>query len=139
MRNHKPILLVEDNQVDVMSVKRALKELKLANPLAIAGDGQQALDYLRDPENDHPCIILLDLQMPRMDGIEFLQVIKEDDLLKSIPVVVLSTSAEDRDKLASFKLSVAGYMIKSVDYNQFVKVIKTIHLYWTLSELPEST
>ena len=136
MRNNKPIMLVEDDQIDVMSVKRALQELNVTNTLNVVGDGLEALEFLRDPANVSPCIILLDLQMPRMGGIEFLQVIKQDDVLKSIPVVVLTTSDEDQDKVASFKLSVAGYIIKPVDYRQFVEAMRTIRLYWTLSELP---
>jgi CheY-like chemotaxis protein len=94
------------------------------------------LEYLRDEKNEKPCIILLDLNMPRMNGIEFLKIAKQDELLKMIPVVILTTSKEDRDKVESFKLSIAGYMIKPVDYQQFVEVIKTINIYWTLSELP---
>ena len=136
MRNNEPIMLVEDDQIDVMSVKRALQELNVTNTLIVVGDGLEALKFLRDPANVRPCIILLDLQMPRMGGIEFLQVIKQDDVLKSIPVVVLTTSDEDQDKVASFKLSVAGYIIKPVDYRQFVEAMRTIRLYWTLSELP---
>ena len=84
-----------------------------------------------------PCIILLDLNTPRMNGIEFLKIIKNDKKYKKIPVIVLTTSREERDKVDSFELGVAGYMVKPVDYLQFVEVIKTIHLYWTLSELPE--
>ena len=137
MRNNKPIMLVEDDQIDVMSVKRALQELNVTNTLNVVGDGLEALEFLRDPANASPCIILLDLQMPRMGGIEFLQVIKHDDVLKSIPVVVLTTSDEDQDKVASFKLSVAGYIIKPVDYRQFVEAMRTIRLHWTLSELPD--
>ena len=136
MRTDKPILLVEDDRVDAMTVQRALKELKVMNQLDIAGDGEEALAFLRDPENERPCIILLDLNMPRMNGIEFLEVIKQDQALKRIPVVVLTTSAEEQDKVDSFSLGVAGYMVKPVDYEQFVEVVRTIDLYWTLSELP---
>ncbi|MBU0943133.1 MAG: response regulator [Proteobacteria bacterium] len=137
MRSSKPILLVEDDQVDAMTVQRALKEIKITNRLDIAEDGEKALAFLENPENEQPGIILLDLNMPRMNGIEFLQRIKEDDSLKKIPVIVLTTSREDQDKVDSFKLGVAGYMVKPVDYRKFVEVIKTIDLYWTLSELPE--
>jgi CheY-like chemotaxis protein len=136
MRGKKPILLVEDDAVDVMTVKRALKEIHITNRLEAVGNGEEALEYLRDEKNEKPCIILLDLNMPRMNGIEFLKIAKQDELLKMIPVVILTTSKEDRDKVESFKLSIAGYMIKPVDYQQFVEVIKTINIYWTLSELP---
>lgn len=137
MRGKRPILLVEDDTVDAMTVKRALREIHVTNRVVNAGNGEEALEYLRDPANEEPCIILLDLNMPRMNGIEFLEVAKHDDLLKMIPVVVLTTSREEQDKVESFKLSVAGYMIKPVDYQQFVEVIRTINIYWTLSELPE--
>ncbi|MBU1139396.1 MAG: response regulator [Proteobacteria bacterium] len=137
MRSSKPILLVEDDQVDAMTVKRALKEINVTNRLDIVDDGEKALAFLENPENENPGIILLDLNMPRMNGIEFLHIVKKDDMLQKIPVIVLTTSREDQDKVDSFKLGVAGYMVKPVDYLKFVEVVKTIDLYWTLSELPE--
>ena len=133
---NKPILLVEDDQVDVMTVTRALKEIHVTNPLITRENGEEALNYLRDPNNEKPCIILLDLNMPIMNGFEFLQVVKHDDLLKSMPVVVLTTSEEQQDKVNSFNLSVAGYMAKPVDYRQFVEVMRSINAYWTVSEMP---
>lgn len=133
----KPILLVEDDQVDVMTVKRALKEIKVTNPVVNPENGEEALKYLRDPAREKPCIILLDLNMPIMNGIEFLEVIKHDTRLKRIPVVVLTTSEEQQDKMNSFDLGVAGYMAKPVDYRQFVEVMRTIDAYWTISEVPE--
>jgi CheY-like chemotaxis protein len=139
MRTTKPILLVEDDRVDAMTVKRALKEINVLNRLDVASDGEKALASLRNPENEHPCIILLDLNMPRMNGLEFLRVIKQDQVLKRIPVVVLTTSKDEQDKMDSFNLGVAGYMVKPVDYHQFVEAVKTIDLYWTLSELPPET
>lgn len=137
MNNKKPILFIEDDSVDVMTVKRALKELHINNRLDIAGDGEEALEYLNNPVNKLPCIILLDLNMPRMNGIEFLKIAKGDKKLKSIPVVILTTSREEQDKIDSFELGVSGYMLKPVEYREFVDVIRTINLYWTLSELPE--
>jgi CheY-like chemotaxis protein len=137
MRSSKPILLVEDDLVDAMIVKRALKDIKVINRLDIAEDGERALTYLENSENELPGIILLDLNMPRMNGIEFLQRVKTDERLKKIPVVVLTTSKEEQDKVDSFELGVAGYMIKPVDYKKFVEVVKAIDLYWTLSELPD--
>lgn len=136
MRDKEQILLVEDDSVDAMTVKRALKDIKVTNQLNIVGNGEEALDFLRDEKKETPGIILLDLNMPKMNGIEFLKVAKQDDLLKRIPVVVLTTSKEEQDKVESFDLGVAGYMIKPVDYMQFVEVVRTINLYWTLSELP---
>ena len=108
----------------------------MTNPVKVAGNGEEALDYLKDNGNDKPNIILLDLNMPKMNGIEFLKVVKNDEDMKKIPVVVLTTSKEDQDRVESFSLSVAGYMVKPVDYMKFVEVVKAIDLYWTLSELP---
>ncbi len=135
MRDNKPILLAEDDMVDSMTVKRAFKEIHITNPLVIVENGEKALAHLRDKNNAKPAIILLDLNMPKMNGIEFLKISKKDDDLKRIPVVVLTTSKEEQDKTESFNLGVSGYMIKPIDYVQFLEVIKTIHLYWTLSEL----
>ena len=137
MKNAKPILLVEDDQVDAMTVKRALKDLNVTNRLDISNNGEEALDFLRNDRNQKPGIILLDLNMPRMNGIEFLKIAKKDELLKRIPVVVLTTSKEEQDRIESFELGVAGYMIKPVDYLQFVEVMRAIDMYWTLSELAE--
>jgi CheY-like chemotaxis protein len=137
MRSDKPILLVEDDLVDRMTVERALREIHVANTLEMVSDGQEALDFLRDAAREKPGIILLDLNMPRMNGIEFLEAVKHDDVLKRIPVVVLTTSKDERDRVDSFNLGVAGYMIKPVDYMQFVEVVRAIDLYWTLSELPD--
>ena len=136
MRNSKPILLVEDDRVDAMTVQRAFKELKVTNRLVHSTNGEQALEYLRTDGNNKTCLILLDLNMPRMDGIEFLRIIKSDEVLKRIPVVVLTTSKDRQDIIETFKLNVAGYMVKAVDYKKFVEMIRTINLYWTQSELP---
>lgn len=132
-----PILLVEDDQVDVMTVKRALKEIHVTNPVVNLENGEEAVKFLRDPKSEKPCIILLDLNMPIMNGIEFLQVVKHDAQLKRTPVVVLTTSEEQQDKVSSFDLGVAGYMTKPVDYRQFVEVMRTIDAYWTVSEVPQ--
>ncbi|WP_116141618.1 response regulator [Trinickia diaoshuihuensis] len=133
---NKPILVVEDDDVDVMTIRRALKEIHVSNPIERQENGEKAIAYLRDPKNATPCIILLDLNMPVMSGIEFLEVIKSDEYLKRIPVVVLTTSREQEDKVDSFNFSVAGYMAKPVDYRQFVDVMRSIDIYWSLSELP---
>lgn len=137
MKNAKPIFLVEDDKVDAMTVKRALKELNVTNRLDIANNGEEALKFLRNEKNQKPGIILLDLNMPKMNGIEFLKVIKQDESLKRIPVIVLTTSKEEQDRVESFELGVAGYMVKPVDYLQFVEVMRAIDMYWTLSELAE--
>ena len=133
----KAIMLVEDDDVDAMTVRRALKELHVNNPLARAENGEEALAYLRQPDQVMPCIILLDLNMPVMGGIEFRQGAKHDAALKRIPVVVLTTSEGQQDKVASFDLGVAGYIRKPVDYQQFVEAVRKVDAYWTLSELPQ--
>jgi CheY-like chemotaxis protein len=129
--------LVEDDRIDAMTVRRALKELRVRNRLEVVNNGEEALKYLRRDVDIKPAIILLDLNMPKMNGIEFLQEIKRDNALKRIPVLVLTTSMEEDDKKATFNLGIAGYMIKPVDYHDFVEVVRAIDLYWTLSEFPE--
>ncbi len=136
MRNSKPILLVEDDSVDAMTVKRALRDLKVTNELVRKANGEEALEYLRDSASSRPCVILLDLNMPKMGGIEFLKVAKTDETLRKIPAIVLTTSKDDRDRVETFQLNVAGYIVKPVDYKKFVEAIRIIDLYWTLSELP---
>jgi CheY-like chemotaxis protein len=142
MKNNIPILLVEDDQVDVMTVERAFKKSKILNPLYVASNGEEALAYLRhagaykDPESSpRPGIILLDLNMPVMNGVEFLKAVKADGDLRRIPVIVLTTSREEEDRLQSFDLSVAGYIIKPVEFDKFVESVRLVDLYWTLSEL----
>ncbi len=136
MRNSKPILLVEDDEVDTMTVQRAFKDLKVTNELVHRINGEEALKYLRAEDSQMPCLVLLDLNMPKMNGVEFLKISKEDEKLKKLPVVVLTTSKEEHDIVESFELSVAGYIVKPVDYKRFVEAIRAIDLYWTLSELP---
>ena len=134
----KPILLVEDDQIDTMTVMRALKELHVTNPVEKAENGEAALALLRQPGASPPCLILLDLNMPVMGGIEFLRVVKaEGHRFRRIPVIVLTTSEEQRDKVQSFDLGVAGYIRKPVDYQRFVDTMRTVDAYWTISEMPE--
>ena len=137
MQNYKPILLVEDDDADAIITQRALKELKVANKLVRKVDGEDAIVYLRDQTNERPCVTLLDLNMPRMNGFEFLKIVKADDVLKRIPVVVLTTSNEDQNVVESFNLGVAGYIVKPVNYTRFVEAVKTLDMYWTLSRLPD--
>jgi len=137
MRNAKPVLLVEDDAIDAMTVRRAFRDLKLANPLAHATNGEAALAYLANDDDPKPCVILLDLNMPRMNGVEFMRVAKADPVLRKIPVIVFTTSRDDRDIVESYQLSVAGYIVKPVDYKKFVEAIRMIDLYWTINELPE--
>ena len=136
MNSDKPLLLIEDDEIDVLTFRRSIKELRITNELYVAGDGEEAFDILRAPKRALPCLIFLDLNMPRMTGMEFLKMIKIDEEFKRIPVVVLTTSKDERDKIESFELGVAGYMVKPVDYRHFIEVIRTLNQYWTLSELP---
>lgn len=136
MKPDQPILLVEDDRIDAMTVQRALRELNSPNPLRHVTDGEKALEHLRNPANQRPGLILLDLNMPRMNGIEFLTIAREDPELRSIPVVVLTTSREEADRLKSFNRNVAGYMVKPVDFAQFVEVMRVIGRYWLTSEAP---
>lgn len=137
MNGTKPILLVEDDEIDVMTVKRALRDIENQNSLVVTENGEEALEYLMDARNEKPFIILLDLNMPRMNGIEFLRVAKQTDAIKSIPVIVLTTSREQQDVIESYNLGVGGYMIKPVNYRQFVDAFRTINMYWNLCWLPE--
>lgn len=136
MRNSKPILLVEDDIVDTMTVERALNDLEITNRLIRTINGEEALEYLKSDSKEKPCVILMDLNMPKMNGIEFLKIIKSDEALKEIPVIVLTTSSEEQDIDESFKLGVAGYMVKPVDYEEFLEKIRAIDSYCTLIELP---
>lgn len=129
---------MEDDQIDTMTAIRALKELHVTNRVEHVEHGEAALEYLKDPNKERPCLILLDLNMPVMGGIEFLRAVKGNGLdLKRIPVVVLTTSEEQQDKVESFNLCVAGYIRKPVDYQRFVETMRTINAYWTVSEMPE--
>jgi len=138
MRNLKPILLVEDDRVDAMTFKRTLDELSIKNPVVHSLNGEEALEYLRSDGNEEPCFIFLDLNMPKMNGIEFLKIVKADNVLRKIPVVVLTTSDNERDIIESFEFGVAGYMVKPADYREFVEAIRTVNLYWSLSKLPST-
>ena len=136
------ILLVEDDEVDVMNVQRAFKKSNILNPLYMAANGLEALAVLRGKSQIEPAmpqarrLILLDLNMPRMNGIEFLRELRQDESLRSIPVIVLTTSNEDRDKVEAYNLNVAGYILKPVTFSNFVEVMATLNRYWMLSEIP---
>jgi len=136
MKDTRPILLLEDDLVDAMIVKKAFKELGIENRLIHLTDGRQAIDFLKDGSNEKPSLILLDLNMPMINGLEFLRIIKADEILKKVPVIVLTTSAQQQDVIESFRLGVAGYMLKSFNYADFVETVKTINFYWSSSELP---
>ncbi len=142
MANTLPILLAEDDLVDVKTVRRAFQQYKFANPLYVVSDGVEALEFLRRqgsyvPPADapRPGLILLDLNMPRMNGLEFLLTIKNDPNLKRIPVIVLTSSKEESDLIASYSLSVAGYIVKPVEFGKFLDVVRAIDVYWSMCEL----
>ena len=131
------ILLVEDDDVDVMNVKRAFQKNHIANPLFVAGDGEEALRQLRGGKIPRERrIVLLDLNMPRMNGIELLRELRQDPELKSATVVVLTTSNDERDKIDAYDLNVAGYLLKPVTFANFCEVMAALNKYWTLVELP---
>jgi len=131
------ILLVEDDQVDVMNVKRAFDKNQIANPLYVASDGLDGLSMLRSGAiPNERRIILLDLNMPKMSGMEFLRELRADPALQFIPVIVLTTSNDERDKVEAYNLNVAGYLLKPVTFINFVDVMGTLNKYWTLVELP---
>jgi CheY-like chemotaxis protein len=131
------ILLVEDDEVDVMNVRRAFERNNVSNPLFVAGNGLEALAMLRsDQIPKERRLILLDLNMPKMNGIEFLQALRSDPELASLPVVVLTTSNDDQDKIDAYNLNVAGYLLKPVTFSNFCERMTTLNKYWTLVEMP---
>lgn len=135
------LLLVEDDEVDVMNVMRAFKKNQITNPVHVAGNGLQALAKLRGSDgeeklNPKPKIILLDINMPKMNGIEFLKELRNDPELRSISVFVLTTSDEEKDRMAAYDLNVAGYILKPVEPDKFMVAVKTLDVFWSLIELP---
>lgn len=138
--NPKPlnILLVDDDDVDVMNVQRAFKRNNIINPLYIARDGIEAMELLRRPGGipQERRLILLDLNMPRMNGLEFLRALREDPELRALTVIVLTTSDDERDKVEAYHLNVAGYIIKPVTFLAFVEAMAALNKYWSINELP---
>ena len=131
------ILLVDDDELDVMNVQRAFRKNNIQNPLFVAHDGVEGLERLRDGSvPDDRRLVLLDLNMPRMSGIEFLRELRADPHLRNTSVVVLTTSAEDRDRVEAYNLNVAGYIIKPVTLLAFIEIMATLNKYWTVNELP---
>lgn len=133
-QNLKPVLLVEDNNMNAMAVRRAFSSLKIPRSLIHSKNGEEALKYLTDENNEKPKFILLDLNMPEMNGIELLKNIKNDPVLRRIPVVMLTTSSEKHDINKCFDLNVAGYIVKPLDYEDLVDLIKVIDIYWHYNE-----
>lgn len=136
------ILLVEDDEVDIMTVQRAFTKHNIYNPLYIANNGIEALQKLGAIDGYEATIpsqrrlILLDLNMPKMNGLEFLSKIREHPELKLTPVIVLTTSDEDRDRVEAYNLNVAGYILKPVTFSNFADVMIALNKYWTLCEMP---
>ena len=131
------ILLVEDDQIDQMNVRRAFERNKITNPLYVAENGLEALEMLRDGRvPDERRLILLDLNMPKMNGIEFLKALRSDPKIGHTPVVVLTTSNDEQDKVNAYDLNVAGYLLKPVTFTSFVELTAALNKYWTLVELP---
>lgn len=133
------ILLIEDDEIDIMNVKRAFKKNNIENPLFIANDGLEAINMLTGNQVDKipkPRIILLDLNMPRMGGIEFLQKLRIKEEFKDISVFIMTTSNEDNDKVEAYKLNVAGYILKPLSMEKFVDAVSTLKSYWKLCEYP---
>jgi DNA-binding response OmpR family regulator len=142
MNSFGSILMVEDDPRDVELSLTALEEYHLANEIVVARDGEQALDYLycrgafRDRVRGHPSVVLLDLKLPKVDGLEVLRQIKGDQTLATVPVVVLTSSREERDMVASYKLGVNAYVVKPVDFHEFANAIKELGVFWALINEP---
>ena len=129
------ILLVEDDEVDVMNVKRAFSKNNIMNPLFVAGNGVEALEMLESQIIPLPKIIILDINMPKMNGIEFLKILSENERLKNISVFVMTTSNEDSDKINAYNLNVAGYILKPLSFEKFLTSVATLKNFWQLCEL----
>ena len=134
------ILLLEDDEIDAEAVKRAFKKHKIANPLTVARDGLEALDYLKGENGKEkiaePLLCLVDINMPRMNGIEFLQAIRADEAHNKTIAFILTTSKSDEDKMMAYDLNVAGYLVKSNVGKDFLKMIEMLDHYWRVIEFP---
>ncbi len=136
--NNHPILLVEDNPVDVDLTLRAFKKRNLNNPIQIARNGEEALAFIEkwDAGDQVPVVILLDLKMPKIDGLEVLEVLKVHEKYKTIPIVVLTTSSDSEDVRKAYKLGANSYIVKPVNFDKFVEVASQIELYWNVLNEP---
>jgi len=136
------ILLVEDDPKDVELTLTALEEYNLANEVIVARDGEEALEYLysrgkfKTRPNGNPAVMLLDLKLPKVDGLEVLKQIKSEEKLRMMPVVVLTSSKEEKDMVASYKLGVSAYVVKPVDFHEFVNAIKELGVFWAVINEP---
>ena len=134
MKEDQIILLLEDDEVDVTAIKRTLKELQLKNPLVVCENGAKGLEWLRANSKTLPGMILLDINMPVMNGLEFLEKIKPDAALKKIPRVMLTTSMQESDRMKSAELGIAGYVLKPMNSAKYLAVMRTLATYWRESE-----
>jgi len=136
------ILLVEDDPKDVELTLTALEEYNLANEVIVARDGEEALEYLyargkfKTRSSDNPAVMLLDLKLPKVDGLEVLKQVKSEEKLRMIPIVVLTSSKEEKDMVASYKLGVSAYVVKPVDFHEFVNAIKELGVFWAVINEP---
>lgn len=139
--NPVTLLLVDDDMVDIETIKRGLADMKIANPLRTARDGIEALEILRGENGqeklDAPYLILLDINMPRMNGIEFLRAVRNDDDLRRAIVFVLTTSDQDRDRMDAYDLNAAGYVLKTNAGRDFVEALHLLDHYWRYVEFPD--
>jgi len=138
------VLLAEDNEHDIIATKRAWKKHHIANPLYIVKDGEECLDFLHkrgkygEPETTpRPGILLLDINMPKMDGLAVLKHVRENKTLRHLPVVILTSSKDEEDRLKSYNLGVNAYIVKPVGFNNFSEAVRTINLFWELVDLPD--
>ena len=142
MEKFRRILLVEDDVRDVELTLTALDDYKLANEVVVCRDGQEALDYLygrgkfSDRAGEIPAVILLDLKLPKVDGLEVLEQIKSDERLRMIPVVMLTSSHEEKDMMRSYKLGVNAYVVKPVDFHEFINAVKELGMFWAVINEP---
>jgi CheY-like chemotaxis protein len=134
----RPILLIEDNPMDVDLTLRAFEQRRLTNPVEVARDGGEALAYIERWETGEPTplVILLDLKLPKVDGLEVLRRLKSHEVFKTIPVVVLTSSEEDRDVETAYRLGTNSYIVKPVDFDKFTQVVAEIEIYWLILNTP---
>jgi len=139
----KTILYVEDNPLDIELTLEALKENRIANPIVVTHDGIEALEYLRregpfkDRKTKNPSMILLDLKLPRMDGLEFLTIVKKDTKFKHIPVIIMTSSREEKDLIKGYDLGVNAYVVKPIDFTSLIDIVKQMEDFWLIiNELP---
>ena len=136
MKESRPILLVENDPVQAKAVERAFEVLGVRSPCVHSTDGKEALVHLQHQNGEKPWLILLSLDLPGMTGVEFLEVVKSDEVLKTIPVVLLTASSHQNDITQSFELGAAGYMIKTSEYEGLLETLRTIAQYWSLCKRP---